>query len=480
MQSVSRSHRQFSGYFAALAQIDSPQLVALKVEAVQVGLAMQRFVDVVVSAQNRLAAIPFIRVNGDNDPILHVFHQGIGEETARWVRDTVAGWIQRKGTTALGDVDLFTNDDELVRYLQSDAPGMRAIAGIAPYQRVFDEADRYANLLPFIASRRVRDFNPGCGYGASTLRQSADRVGVDVDALHAFAKRFTSPATDMGPVDTAIYLDVNSDANVREFIENIRARAGAEVRVILSMRGDRGRENLQSAGFTTRAMVRPGANALGPLDEWLAVVDAPARGRTNSFAADVPAAAVEVGARPLNVLFALRASAKAIFGGDVVQIRETVEALRRRGHRVEISYDNVLPAAGFDIVHLTNLTSPDATLLQAQSVQAFPGPVVLMPIFIDHADETVWGMKAEIAVYSHAADERDLQEKLGLIESRRLSIEEVQPPPARMELGANYTPMQRAILSHVDYAIANAHSEMHRLYRYLDYGIPYSIAPSCA
>ncbi|MBV9270997.1 MAG: hypothetical protein JO165_07885, partial [Candidatus Eremiobacteraeota bacterium] len=147
---------------------------------------------------------------------------------------------------------------------------------------------------------------------------------------------------------------------------------------------------------------------------------------------------------------------------------------------VEISYDNVLPAAGFDIVHLTNLTSPDATLLQAQSVREFPGPVVLMPIFIDHADETVWGMKAELAVYSHAADEGDLQEKLGLIETRRLSIEEVQPPPARMELGANYTSMQRAILSHVDYAIANAHSEMHRLYRYLDYGIPYSIAPSCA
>ncbi len=43
-----------------------------------------------------------------------------------------------------------------------------------------------------------------------------------------------------------------------------------------------------------------------------------------------------------------------------------------------------------------------------------------------------------------------------------------------------YTQMQRATLDVVDFLVANAHSEMHRLYRYLTCEIPYSVAPSCA
>lgn len=478
-----RIQRDFDAYCIPVPALTQARLFSLKLEHADVPPGHRRYVDAVLLSDDELVAVPFIYLAENGEALLPERSRLLHPAVREWLSKTAAEWAASKGGDATPQADLFDNDLALrTQLLEALEKNDRAFAGLSPYATLFTEAERYASLTPFVMGRTVVDFNPGFGYGLRTLSQAAADVCVAPGTMSPLAERLrpTLEVRDT-PADVAVWLDCDSQM-LADTLETLRGFTRPGGFAIVSVRGEHAAEALRTVGADVVKMTRPGCEGLGALNEWLGVVtvDAATTRHELQVAQSRVAPSIAVAARPLRVLFALRPSAENVFGGDVVQVRETAQALRERGHFVEVSTAPSLKADGFDVVHLTNITVPPETLPQAQSVAGFEGAVVMMPIFTDHCDETVWGMNASASVFGSHDDLADLHNKLQFIEARNLQVGRLLPPPARMEMADNYTPMQKATLEFVDFAIANAHSEMHRLYRYLSCEVPYAVAPSCA
>lgn len=455
-------------------------MVSLKLEAASVGQFKRRYVDAVLLDGENIVPVPFVRIAEDGDVVLHAFHLALGENICGWLKDTIAKWYAGKPSDADLEADIFSTDAGITNaFIESTEVVRRAFPGMSTYPMLFDEAERYANLTPFVYQRTVADFNPGYGYGISTLRGVASKIYHDANSLQKIAQRLRPRAAELPPdakVEVAVWLDAPEN-QLTTIVARLRDAVGEKGIAIVSQRGQNAPQRLAGLGADVLPMCRAGADAFGSLDEWLGVfVPKHVRGEK----AAEHQATISVSPRPLRILFGLRPSAEFMFGGDVVQVRETAEALRARGHFVDIRTDLTLDASGFDIVHLTNITVPNETLPQAQSVAHFDGAVFLMPIYTDHADEAAWGMHTSRALFLVSEDNDDLKAKLDALETRVLSIPEFLPPPQRNGMIPGYENLQRAILPYIDYVLANAHSEMNRFYRYLGCDVPYAVAPSCA
>ncbi len=87
----------------------------------------------------------------------------------------------------------------------------------------------------------------------------------------------------------------------------------------------------------------------------------------------------------MRVLFVPRDDADRVFGGDVVQMQKTAEALRDLGVLVDVGFPE-RAAAGYDIVHLwTSLHFPDKLRTQLDRLAACADvPVALSTIWAPH------------------------------------------------------------------------------------------------
>jgi glycosyltransferase involved in cell wall biosynthesis len=471
-----RTHHEYGAYCIAVPTPGNARLFSLKVETLSLGSARRRFVDAVLLDGERVSIVPFIRVCSDGSIIMQERYANLpGVLVAALVQQTQK-WLQSKGADAVLDATTFLRDIEIEEALALSETNGRALPGLAPYGVLFDEAERYANLTPYVRGRHVADLNGGFGYGVHTLAQVANSVTALPGGSVSLAQRLWG-GRELAPPDVAVYLDASGD--VADTLELARELAPSARLVLVSQKGQEAADAIQRAGAEAVKMRRPGCESLGDLDETLGVFRLDAA-RVTTVPELTPRSNVSVSPKPLKVLFALRPSSETAFGGDVVQVYETAKALRARGHDVQVSTSSRLSPHGFDVVHLSNLTSVAETLAQAQSVSDFDGAVAMMPIYIDHADETMWGMFSTLGAFLSSESDEDLQAKLSALERRALSVEHLQPPPARNEMMPGYESMQRAILANVDLLIANAHTEVHRIYRYLDCSIPYQIAPSAA
>lgn len=455
-----------------------PRIFSLKLERIAYGSAVQTFVDAVLLDGERAQSIPFVRIVGGN-PIFHRRHEPLGAVVLEGLGKALASWAAGKPAGESLAFDVLTRDAALEALLADEAPGAPVVPGLAVYQRVFDVVDRYAHLAGRIGGRDVLDLWPGSGLGASGVAHFARSYAAWARASHEAAARFALHALESSEprrtFDVVAALDV-PPGDLAAIVDLARGKIARDGRILLSSRGAAGAEALRGLGSSVRPLTRLGAEALGPLDESMTWLEPLPR----VYAAPPLAASpVSTARSPLKILFVLRSSARRAFGGDVVQVQRTAESLRARGHRVEVTMEPGPAAEGFDIVHLSNLTSPDETLQQARGVARFQGPVVLMPIFTDHSDETAWGMAATQAVFLSADDEAGLSARLDDVAARRVSVNGMNPPPARNDVMPQYTAMQIEIMRHVDFLVANAYSEVHRIYRYLAPGIPFAIAPSC-
>ena len=478
---MKRLHSDCSAFCFAAPPLEKASLFSLKTEFVRIASIARRYVDAVLIADESIVAVPFIYIKNDGSAILHEMHAPLHPAVRAWLEKTAAEWVALKGANADLEADLFDTSgarNEIVAAVEcSDRP----FPGFASYEQLFTEGERYANVSPFALGRSVTDFNPGFGYGLRTLAHAASSVAVADGSLTPLGQKL-APVLPIARAraDVAVWLGLH-DQPVLRALDAMRDAIREDGRMLISVRGELAADELREAGAEVVKMSRPGCDGLGHLEESLGVfapkhrfVSVPAE------ANDTPQTPLAVAPRPLSILFGLRPSAKHIFGGDVVQVRETAQALRRRGHRVEISMEPSLAADGFDVVHLTNITVPPETLPQARSVAQFGGAVVMMPIFTDHADETAWGMNASATVFTVYDGPDDLDEKLRHLSDRTLRVGDKEPPPARMDMVPGYARDQKATLEFVDLCIANAHSEMNRLYRYLTCEVPYAVAPSCA
>lgn len=477
-----RLHRDYRAYFLPQQPFSTSEarLASLKLEALSVGEFRRRYVDAVLLDGETIVPVPFVRIAEDGDVLLHEFHLALGESICGWLKDTIAKWYASKPADADLEADIFSKDDDVTNaFVESSDVVRRAFPGVSAYAMLFDEAERYANLTPFVYQRRIADFSPGYGYGISTLSGIASELYHGPNSLQQIAQRLRSPVRELPPeskIDVAVWLDAPEN-QIETMVARLRDSVDENGIVIVSQRGQSAARRLAGLGADVLPMCRAGADAFGSLDEWLGVF---VRNRAPQEKAPEHRSSISVSPRPLRVLFGLRPSAERTFGGDVVQVRETADALRKRGHFVEVRTNPKLDASGFDVVHLTNLTVPNETLPQAQSVADFDGAVFLMPIFTDHADEAAWGMHTAQALFLLSDGNDDLSAKLNALETRTLAIPGFAPPPLRNGMFPDYEKVQQAILPCIDYVLANAHSEMNRFYRYLGCDVPYAVAPSCA
>lgn len=478
------THFRFSGYVPRLPErFNEPRLLSIKIEPAPAPIPSSTMFDLIVEDRGQLYVLPFVEHR--NGRVLIPTAQPNFANTIAAIDPQLRATEEAFQQTGQASLELFSSNPEIARLAAAQSSGSLVVPGLAAYGTLFDFIDRYRHATPLSYGRRVVDLHPGCGYGAIVLGArvaSYDAMPHD-DESTAVLARFAF-AQNRSPRDPQVVLALGVPAEeIAATLERARQISRASSHILISSPGEAGAAALAAAGLDPRPLTRPGL-------EPLAHPDFVARIEPRSVFASAPpepAAAKPSGraARPLSILFVLRPSSARAFGGDVVQVRETAAALRARGHRVEVTTDPepVVPA-GTDIVHLTNLTCPDETLPQARAVRTFEGPVVMMPIFIDHADEATWGMQASFDAIRYAATNEELREAQLAVAERRTVITrhdgmKLLPPPLRADLGPNYTEKQRKILPLVDFLIGNAYAEIYCIHRHLSARIPFAVAPSC-
>ena len=476
----SASHAAFARYVPAARPLRGERrLLSLRLEQFTFFDVQRSYVDVLFAAGEEYHALPFVAVH-DGTAVVPSAARGYGA-FAGTLAGAIEQWLGSKppGTAAQRDPTGFSPSLEAVAQTC-------VVPALAPYPSLFAEIDRYSIALTRARGRAVLDLHPGVGYGAAMLAAHArSLIAIAAGPQYEIARRFglvevaeRIPAGGIFDYVLALHVHPHEVAGTLA-----RARSAAPGALLLvSSPGREGRAALAAAGLTVKQVIPLALDRSVYYEEYLAWVGADARLTAAEPPVDarLPAA---VTAAPLNVLFALRPSADKVFGGDVVQVRQTAAELERRGHRVVVSTSPRPDPAGFDLIHASNITVPDETLAQIAGIrgQRAEMPIVLMPIFTDHGDEAVWGMRAHAFALCQLPDEARLRVLLTALADRklRLTVSGIEPPPQRSEMAPNYTGMQIEIMNQVDYLIANAYSEVHRIYRYLDCRKPFAIAPSC-
>jgi hypothetical protein len=92
-------------------------------------------------------------------------------------------------------------------------------------------------------------------------------------------------------------------------------------------------------------------------------------------------------------------------GGDTVQMEKTAEALRELKIEVKISTAAEPDARGFDIAHVFNLRTIDATERQVAALARHGVPIVMSPIYLD-ISQALWGSTAVAQIFSGGKGDR--------------------------------------------------------------------------
>ncbi|GAC1401736.1 MAG: hypothetical protein NVSMB64_00440 [Candidatus Velthaea sp.] len=453
------------------------RVIAVKLESMHLMGVERLGFDLLIRHGELLQPIVFAELHGDR--ILFPESYASVADALEAIVNRLEGWLDLHLADQLPML-YFLERDAALEAAASDEETAAVVPGLATYQRAIDACDRYRSIAALACGRTVLDMGESSGYGAHILASSgALAVSSMDDRTSAIRRALGSVDVQVvGTPDLIVALGLGAK-DVKPTLERMRSLGGAQTFIAMSGRGVDAQRELVAAGLTAMPLHRPGANYLPPLDEYLTVAGPPLDIRIERNEPQP----VTVAEAPLRVLFALRPSAETIFGGDVVQVRQTAEALRRRGHDVVVTTEPAFDASGFDIVHVSNVTVPRETLGQLDNVRTFPGPIVLMPIFTDHADETVWAMNLQNGLYTQPADVQELQGYLSAFAQRRLNVtipyeNRAVSAPERIGMEPGYEAAQKEICRRADFAIANAHGEMHCLYRHLDCSIPYAVAPS--
>ncbi|MBV8246553.1 MAG: glycosyltransferase [Candidatus Eremiobacteraeota bacterium] len=410
-----------------------------------------------------------------------------GAPLLEWLGAAAIRWYRAQSDPSGPIMNFIRPDEDLAAAMKDDgAAGQCVTPGLSTFHALNIALDRYAHVATRSRKRRVLDLRPGLGFGADILGPAVRRIdGITDSAFHRRLAARLGRRLFEGPperdYDLVIALAVDPD-EAEEWLASARAFAGADGAVMLTVAGDVA-DAYRARATVAEQLIGPVADYSRRLPETLLWFEPRIVARASQRPAPphVPATV----RTPLSVLFSLRATARDYPGGDSNQVYRTAEALRARGHRVDVTLEDEPDAGGYDIVHLTNMTIPEETLRVAKAVATSARAVVLMPIFMDHADEGVWGFNCTLWLYAFAKDDDDLGTYLERVKRRTLGLKRPEglgsyaPPPLRSDMEPGYTAYQIELLRHCDYLIANAYSEVHRIYRYIDSSLPFSIVPTC-
>lgn len=461
-----------------IAAGSSPLLLTLKF---QKSFANQRFVDMLLADDaGTLHGLPFVMLHADG-LIFPRRAKDLGENLLAALSRAVNEWRIQKLNAETPSIDVLTDDASILQLAEPAMAGNYSIPALSAHGVLLTDHDRYAVATRYLHGRAILDLNPRSGYALSIMRRinqingdwSRDPVGLQLAQRFGLASDHHSKR-----YDGVVALNVPPE-DVEPFVERAIQSTGRGGRIVISTSGELGAATLRERGFDVIQLQRPGlGHALE--SEWIGTRNG-CKLVWHGNASGTPATVCE---RPLRIAFMVRSSAGESGGwGDIIQVRRTAAALHARGHRVDILSVAGTPAADYDVVHLTRLTGESETLAQARGVRDFSGPVCLMPIFNDHAAETVWGMQAAMIALWEASDDNAVARNLSLLKSRSIQFTDghgriILPPPARNELTPGSLETEREILRYVDFLIANAYGEVRAIFRHVDCTLPFAVVPT--
>jgi hypothetical protein len=108
-------------------------------------------------------------------------------------------------------------------------------------------------------------------------------------------------------------------------------------------------------------------------------------------------------------------------GGDTVQMEKAAEALGQLGVEVSITTEADPDPRGFDIAHVFNLRTIDATERQVAALARRGTPIVMSPIYLD-VSLALWGSTAVAQIFSEPRSESELAEVLQKLRDRTLDL----------------------------------------------------------
>jgi len=162
----------------------------------------------------------------------------------------------------------------------------------------------------------------------------------------------------------------------------------------------------------------------------------------------------------MKALFQTRTSIFSVPGGDTVQILKTADGLRALGCEVDISTDLEPDLAGYDIVHLFNLTRPQELYMQAANARRQDRKIALSPIYASYdeferqARGGIYGALARTLKPGHIAYAKVLARAILNRELNKGTL---------ITLIKGYSALQREIVKMSDVLLPNSESEMRRI-----------------
>jgi glycosyltransferase involved in cell wall biosynthesis len=186
----------------------------------------------------------------------------------------------------------------------------------------------------------------------------------------------------------------------------------------------------------------------------------------------------------VRVLFVPRDDADRIFGGDVVQMQKTAEALRDLGVLVDVGPPEGA-SAGYDLIHLwTSLHFPDKLIAQLDRLEPVRGnvPIVLSTIWAPH-HLVRWMDAARRWLFSRHPDGAHLSvhttaEDLRAIASRTLDFTMDDGERLTAFAPHPFTGMCRQVLRRVDLILPNSWMELQAIFSYLGDFAAYGVVPN--
>jgi glycosyltransferase involved in cell wall biosynthesis len=113
---------------------------------------------------------------------------------------------------------------------------------------------------------------------------------------------------------------------------------------------------------------------------------------------------------PERVLFAYRSDID-VHGGAATVMHETAAALRALGVTVDVTFETLPDATGYDLVHAFNIWKPDTALEQLRHLRESGARVVWLPFYL-HWTETAWAIRAVRHVFERGRGDAERVELL--------------------------------------------------------------------
>lgn len=159
------------------------------------------------------------------------------------------------------------------------------------------------------------------------------------------------------------------------------------------------------------------------------------------------------------VLLQIRSDAFDRPGGDTVQLQRTAGALRTLGVDAVISTETEPPLAGFDLVHLFNVTSPLEPYLQALHAKRHGAPIALSTVYWPQDEyERMSGVRRSLRAPLRAAALRALDR---VLPAKSATRERLGSRLVEARLGRRG--LQRALLEMAGVWLPNARAEHERV-----------------